>query len=627
MKLKYIYTLLTLFIVLYFVPVNAQTKHKPKKAAAKTHKPVAKKAPVKKPVAKTVTKAPVKSAITSKMEAKNLGEAASKDTTGKKGNHQQDNNQASLSEEIVVSTAYKPVLANAVKIRRNPELEDKFPFKAPLTYVTVDKRLEKNEEIKQLNAMKMPAERDSVLEPDYVKVGLGNIKTTYGEAYITNGRDEALQAGGYIKHFAQQQGTVYKQNQSRDAIGVFGKSITDQNALSGRIDYNYNTNYFYGYNQGDPTLVNFNPGKQHFSIISAEGEIAKNYKDVENDFTYALKLKGYAYSDAYQAKENNVVLSGFLNQTVKQFYAGLSGSLDLSTQNDSLYSYNNSLLRINPYLKFQGDIYKIDAGISIVDQFGFTSNFYIFPAAKAELQVIPKYVRLFIEAKGDVNKTSIKDLTSINPFLGPNVPIKNSVDRLDISAGLKGTLAPGLSFKANVYRNSISNMVLFVSNFTTTVNKFTVINDGGNSRVNGFNGELDYKPADELDIFGKVEFKDYQLATQPYAWNMPKFKLTAGAAIQITDKVKITGSLLIRGSAYDRIFQKNTIVFGGVQNYTQVVVPMASFVDLSGGVEYKVNKKIYIFGKVNNILNTTNTTWLYYSDYGFNIFGGAGYSF
>ena len=158
MKLKYIYTLLTLIIVLHFVPVSAQTKHKAKKAAAKTHKPVAKKAPVKKPAAKTVAKAPVKSAAPTKMDAKNLGDAAAKDTTGKKGNHQQDINQASLSEEIVVSTAYKPVLANAVKIRRNPELEDKFPFKAPLTYVTIDKRLEKNEEIKQLNPMKMPAE-------------------------------------------------------------------------------------------------------------------------------------------------------------------------------------------------------------------------------------------------------------------------------------------------------------------------------------------------------------------------------------------------------------------------------------------------------------------------------------
>jgi hypothetical protein len=616
MKLKYTYTLLSLIIALYFVPAMAQTSHTPKKATSKSRakKPVVKNAAAKPAVKNTI--------VHTKADAKNLGDAATntgRDTTKKAGgsnaNNSKDKNPGSLSEEIVVTTAYKPVLADAVKIRRNPELEDKIPFKAPLTYTTLDKRLEKNEDIKQLNAMKMPAEKDSVLLPNYVKLGGGNLKTTYGEAYITNGRDEALQAGGYIKHFAQA-GSLYQQNQSNDTIGIFGKSINDQNALSGRIDYSYNTNNFFGYDMSKPMPFNFNPGKQHFSTLGAEGEITKNYKDVENDFTYAAKLKGYTYSDAYHARETNVVLSGFLNQTVKQFYAGVSGSADLSTQNDSLYSYNNSILRVNPYLKFQGTNYKIDAGINIVDEFGFTSNFYVFPAAKLELQVIPKYVRLFAEAKGDVNKSSIRDFSELNPFIGPNIAIKNSVDKLDISAGLKGTLAPGLSFKADIYRNSIGNMPLFVTNFTSTVNKFAVIYDGGSSRVNGFDGELDYKPADELNIFGRVEFKDYQMATEAQAWNLPKFKLTAGTAIQITDKVKITGSLLIRGATYSRD-----------ADLTKSVVNINSFVDLSGGVEYKVNSRVFIFGKVNNILNTTNQTWLYYPDYGFNIFGGAGFSF
>ena len=627
MKLHYYYTLLTLLFVLHLATANAQTKRTVRKAPAISHaKHIVKKAHAKKAVAKKVapkkviaTKTPVKpivkpTAATRKtIEAKNLGDAVNKaanDTT-KKG---ADNNQGELSEEIIVTTAYKPVLADAVKIRRNPDLEDKIPFKAPLNYTTLDKRLTKDEDIKQLSAMKIPAEKDSALTNNYLKVGAGNFKTTYGEFYINNGKDEALQAGGYLKHFAQD-GNIYKQDESKDAIGVFGKSITNTNALSGRIDYSYNTNYFYGYDPSYPP-AKFNPAEQHFSLISAEGEIAKNYQDVDNAFTYALKLKGYAFSNAFHAQENNIVLSGFLNETVKHFYAGISASADLSTQNDSLYSYNNSLLRANPYLKFQGNSYKIDAGINIVDQFGFSSNFYIFPAAKLELQVIPKYVRLFAEVRGDVNKTSLLDLANKNPFLGQNVPIKNSVDKLDISAGLKGTLAPGLSFKADVYRNSIKDMPLLVSNFTTEVNKFTVVYDNGNSTVNGFNGEIDFKPADELDLFGKVDFKNYQMASQAEAWNLPKFKLTAGGVINISNRVKLTGSMLIRGSAYDRVF-----------NPTQSIVNIKSFADLSGGVEYRVNKKFYIFGQVNNILNTKNQTWLYYPDYGFNIFGGLGFSF
>jgi hypothetical protein len=600
MKLTHTYTLLTLIMVLYFVTADAQTK----------------KSTVKKPAVKQAAKG---NAVKKLADAKNLGEAASKDTVkkGADANNPQ-NKSGSLSEEIIVTTAYKPVLADAVKIRRNPDLEDKAPFKAPLNYTVLDQRLEQNTQIRQLSAMKRPAEQDSALKPNYVKLGLGSMKTTYAEAYVTNGRDEALQTGAYVKHFAQD-GTLYKQNESKNEIGIFGKSITGNNSLSGRIDYINSSNYFYGYDVNNPP-AQLNVNHQYFNTLSAEGELAKNYKDVENAFTYALKLKGYVFSNAFQAKENNVVLSGFLNQTVKQFYAGVSGSLDLSTQKDSAYSYNNSLLRVNPYIKFQGDKYKIDAGINAVDEFGFSSRFFIFPAAKLELQVIPKYVRLFVEAKGDVNKSSLRDFSETNPFLGQNIAIKNSVDQLDISAGLKGTLAPDLSFKATIFRNSIKDMPLFVSNFNfaTGYNRFAVIYDDGRSRVNGFNGELDFKESDDLNIFGRVEFKDYTMATEAQPWNLPKFKLTAGTVIHISDKVDISGSLLIRGTTTDPY-----IPAGSSLKYTTI----SSSADLSGGVDYKATNKFSVFVKVNNILNTTNQTWLYYPDYGFNIFGGVGYSF
>jgi hypothetical protein len=522
----------------------------------------------------------------------------------------------------VVTTSYKPVLADAVKIRRNPDLEDKTPFKAPLNYVTIDKRLEKDNEIRQLDAMKMPAEHDSVMFNNYVKGGVGNVKTTYAEAYFGNGKDNALQVNGYLKHFAQQ-GGLPKQNQSREQVGVFGKTINEENSLSGRIDYDYRSNYFYGYNVNAQQPPAVEPAKQHFSTIGGEGELVKNYRDTTNDFTYALKLKGYLFSDAYQARENNIVLSGFINQTVNQFRAGLSGSVDVATQKDSLYSYNNSLLRLNPYLRFQGNNYKVDAGINVVKEFGYFSSFYIFPAAKFELQVLPKYLRMFVEATGDVNRSSLHDFSLINPYMAPNIAIKNSVDQLDIAAGLKGTLAPGLGFKATIFRNSIKDMPLFVSNYIPgpNYNTFSVIYDNGKSRVNGFIGELDYKASEDFDLFGKVEFKNYNLASEAQAWNLPKFNLTAGTMIHINSKVGIHASMLLRGDTYDRINAST----GTTVSYSQIRIN--SFVDISGGVDYKITNRLNIFGNVNNLLSGTNERWLYYPGYGFNIFGGVGYAF
>ena len=309
---------------------------------------------------------------------------------------------------------------------------------------------------------------------------------------------------------------------------------------------------------------------------------------------------------------------------MNQFYAGLNASLDLSTQKDSLYSYNNSLIRLNPYLKFQGDNYKVDAGLNLVRGFGFSTQAYVFPAVKLELQVVPKYLRLFAEATGDVNKASLHDDFETNPFLDQNIPIQNSVDRLDISMGLKGSLLPGLGFKATIFRNSVKDLALFINNTTSGFNKFSVVYDNGNARISGFTGELDYKLLGMFDIFGNVEFKDYKMASQAEPWNLPKFKLTGGTSVTINSKVTITGSVLYRGATMDVLNRINTTQAGIAQSS---IVNISAFTEINAGVEYKATNKISIFVNANNLLNTTNQVWLNYPGYGFNIFGGVGYHF
>jgi len=613
---RYIHILFLTSLAFGVAQVQAQTKQP-------IQKPATNKAPVKattKPAAKATTKA-----AAAKSSAKKLGEAAAKvkqDTTKKGGQANTPQNNGSLSEEIVVTTVYKPVLADAVKIRRNPNLEDTQPYKAPVTYTTLDKRVEQNTSIRQLEAMKMPLERDSILANNYVRAGFGSLRTLFGEAYVNNGPDEALQVGAFAKHLSQQGSDLAKQNESRTEVGVFGKTIGERNTLTGRVNYLRRNNYFYGYDNALVTAP-IDPAKQHFNTLSAEGELARNYQDTTRALTYAVKANGYLFSNAYSARENNVIVSGYLNQTINQFYAGLGASLDVASQKDVAYSLNNSFFRLNPYLKFQGDNYKIDAGVNIVKEFGFSSRFFIFPAVKLEFQVVPEYIRLFAEAKGDVNRTSLRSLTEINPFLNQNINIKNSVDKLDIAVGLKGRLFAGMGFKASIFRNSISDLPLFLSGIQTIVanpaiptgnNRFNVIYDDGKARVTGFNGELDYKASDNLNIFGRVEFRDYKLATEAEAWNLPKFKLTAGTVIHISNKVDVNGSLLLRGATKD------------LNSFGQVTT-VKSFADINGGVNYKATKQISVFVQANNILNSNYQTYQYYRNYGFNIFGGVGFSF
>ncbi len=609
MKLNTILAFLFFGLLLPALPTFSQQKPAQKKAVAKAKKTVAKTTvPAK-------TKAPNKAANTKKSTVK----TASADTT-KKGNVPAKKAEPqSLNEEIVVTSIYKPVLADAVKIRRNPNLDDKQDVKPAFSYNNLlDKRLNSNAGIQPLEAMEIPKTANDTLYNNYAKAGIGNLSTTFGEVFINNGRDPALQFGGYAKHFSQK-GSLPDQKSSRQEIGVFGKSVGDNNSVSGRINYTRRNNYFYGFDQDHPP-TNLIPGQQHFNTISGEAEIAKNFKDTENDFVYAAKISGYYFNNAYQAKENNILIDVSLNQTVKQFYAGLNASLDAGSTKDSLYSISNNIIRANPYIKLQGENYKIDAGVNLVSEFGTKSSLRLFPAAKIEFQVIPKYVRIFAEARGDIDKTLLKNLTETNPFLGQNIDIRNSIDRLTISAGLKGTIAPGLGFKAAFIRQSITGLPLFVNNFNFSrgQNKFIMIYDGGKSTVTGFNGDLDYKVSETVDIYGRFEYRKYKLATEAEAWNLPTAKLTAGTNFHINKKITINGALLIRGETKDRVPTSATAF---------QVVTLPSFADLNGDIDYKISKRISVFAQANNMLNTKYQTYLYYPANGFNIFGGLSVGF
>ncbi|HWZ35659.1 MAG TPA: hypothetical protein VNW51_05830, partial [Mucilaginibacter sp.] len=245
MKLKYTYTLFTLIMVLYFVPVNAQKSTKGKKATT-TKK------------TSTTKKTKPQPAAKKQVDTKSLGDQAAKSPTpadtekGGSANAANGQNGGSLSEEIVITSAYKPLLADAVKIRRNPDLTDKTPYKAPLSYSMVDKRLEQNSEIKQLDAMKMPPIIDTVPYNNIVRIGLGNLKTTFAEGYFGNGQDQAMQVAGYVRHFAQSSSTYTNQKSNKEEVGVYGKNIGETNTLSGRIDYMNKGNYFYGYDLYHP---------------------------------------------------------------------------------------------------------------------------------------------------------------------------------------------------------------------------------------------------------------------------------------------------------------------------------------------------------------------------------------
>nr|WP_068891583.1 TonB-dependent receptor [Pedobacter panaciterrae] len=530
-----------------------------------------------------------------------------------------------VTEEIEVVRPYKPILAEAVKLRRSPDLNDIKTYKAKFNYSLTDRKLELNSDINKLQAQEVIAAKPDELINNYIKGGFGSSKTIFGEAYINMGGDEAMQAGGYFQHFSQS-GKLNKQQSSQQKLSVFGRSIGEVVTLSGRVNFQRNGLYFYGIDKTNPTL-NPNPEKQTLNFFEAEGELVNKYTEDPDALSYALKLNGYVWSDKFNAKENSVVLNGYVNKRISKFNLGLAASTEFGSTKDELVSVGNNLLKLNPYIRLQANGVKITAGINFVQEFGAFSSTRIFPAVTADFTLIPDYLQIFGEVKGDVNRSSLKQFSDENPFLNNNITIRNSIEKLSISGGIKGTGGPGFGYKARVYHKSIEDMPLFVNSFSS-FNKFDVIYDFGTMKLIGLEGELSVQVSDALKWTGKLNFEDYKPAAETQSWFKPQMRLSSDLSYVINKKVTLNASIALQDDSKAKIYTAapaNPYYMPDPNNET--VVTVKGFVDLGAGVSYKINNKFSAFARANNLLNSSYSRYLYYEVIGLNVFGGISYSF
>lgn len=515
-----------------------------------------------------------------------------------------------MAEEIEVVRPYKPVLANAVKIRRNPDLNEAPVYKPALKYSLLDKKLELNTDIRQLQYQQLAAAPAAVLQHSFAKLGAGNLNTGFAELYFNNGRDEALQTGFYAKHL-NQKGDLNKQQFSSQEFGLFGKSIGNKFSLSGEAGYKRLGTYFYGY---DPVaLLNGNPEKQQIGLIELSGELLNRYNPDPDSWTYALKAHAGLFSNKADGRENSVALSGSGAKSTGAFRFGANSSVDFTSVKDQAYSIGNHLFKANPFVNYKAEGFSLNLGLNFVQEFGAASRSNVLPAISAEAVLDPKFATLFAGITGDVRKSSLSEFSFELPFLNDNLAIQNAVEKSNIHAGIKGNLGTGFGFKATAYFKRVDGLPLFVNNASNPT-RFDVVYDNGISKITGLDAEFDIKASDVFHFGAKLQAVNYKLASEAKAWFKPGFRLETQAEAQLNQKLRLHTSFIFNGDTYGR----------SASNQAQKV---KSFMDLSAGADYQLNKHWGAFLQANNLLGREYQQYLYYPKLGLNMFGGFHYSF
>lgn len=533
---------------------------------------------------------------------------------------------------------YRPLLADAVKIRRSPDMTNKRSYMPKLTYGNVpDKKLDINTGLKELEIQETPFSQLQDLQSNYVKFGLGNFNTILGEGYFSYDEYEDMQVGGFVKHLSQK-GSLDGQKFSRQEVGVFGKRILPLFTLEGTLGYNRYATNFYGIPYADDGMTLVNPApeeSQAFNDIYFSGELTSNY-DPEDDqaVSYSAKLDAYSFSDKFDAKETSFALSAYLNKRVNAFNIGANVSVDVNSVDGTNNFANggktkNSLAILNPYIRFKGDNYALTLGANFVPEFGDSSSFNIFPSAEVDFALAPEYFHIFGGITGGVQKTSYRELARENPFLGPDLNIQNMVERLHVFGGIKGNAGATFGYKVKAIYRQLEGMPLFVNNMDAPY-QFDLVYDGDGDKAMkhlGIEGEVNVRLSKLVNLGGRLNIDEYTTAQQEEAWHLPKLRLAANARFNISEKLYIDAEALFHGAAHGKAFDYDAATGNVIspEGYYRKDVP--SFFDLSAGAEYKATKQLGLFVKANNMFNKEYQTYLYYPKLGFNILGGLNFSF
>ncbi|MDQ3395349.1 MAG: hypothetical protein M3512_14725, partial [Bacteroidota bacterium] len=465
----------------------------------------------------------------------------------------------------------------------------------------------------KIRVLTIKDETTEKLYPNYVKGGIGNYFSTYGEAFINNTRNKDYAYGVHFKHRAAAKGPVDGLNSgnSENALNLNGKYFTPNIIFASDLKASRDKYYFYGYN---PILeIDRSDIRQVFSKFSADASIENINPKTPH---YKLNAGFTAMMDRFDARENQ---AGFnLESTVKisdKLGIGLISDLYLTSYTYELGKDSRNLFRVRPHFIINTNMFRIKAGFNFVyedDAVEAGEKLHFYPHANVEYDIAPEFTA-YAGLDGDIQRTSLAGFVTENPFLAPSVDLLHTNKSMEFYGGIKGKLMESLTFKVGVSAGNYNNMHFF-TNSEADSSKFDILYDPKSVMINLI-GEISFFKTDVFRTSVRGDLYDYSTSVIAEPWHRPTHKLSVLSTYNIFDKIHLSGDLNLLGG----IRAKNLM--------TDEAVDLKGIVDLSLKADYLFSEKFSVFLSFNNILSRNYERYLYYPSRGLVVMGGASYSF
>ena len=520
----------------------------------------------------------------------------------------------STKQSINITSSYKPVLRNAVKINFSGSqlMADTSTTVKP--YIIPAQNLFYAYQPISLKPLVLQQDSNLYLGGrNFVKVGFGNYTTPFAQAGLGFGDGKTYLAnfyGSYISSKGKIKNQDYARFDAKAAASYFGKKTEVYGSASwSRHDYQ-----LYGY---DHQLYDYKSSevKQHLQDISIKAGIRNtNVTDYRVSYNPTVELN--IFSNIEKLNETTFIVDAPVE---KKF--GESFALKVDAKGDftkyytkgyipSNYNISNNVVQVSPSLVYSTARLSINGGISPTWSNG---KFVWLPNVYAEFQLQEKVFMLQAGWVGHYIKNTYRNLSEMNPYLA-TITSQTNTKEVEFYGGIKASLGKHFNFNAKAGLVRYDDYPFFINDTATDSKAFVVSNE---PTLNNFriHGDLSYISQDKFTATAGVTFNGYTgMNANARAWN--------------TVPVEITGSL--RWWAFKQVMLKADFYMFGGGNYLDKGNLSYKFKpgsDLSLGAEVKITKQFSAWLDVNNVFNDKYQRWHGYEAYGLNLLGGIRFNF
>lgn len=533
------------------------------------------------------------------------------------------------SDTFKVVKEYQPTLINANKINVEPEIDDDLKIELDINYSFMNKQVPVSFQVEPISAAKIKGEPLVKLYDGYARLGVGNALVPFGEVYYSNSRSKEYLIGGHAKYFNMREvNKIEGIDNSQMHFEVFGKRFWKRNTLSSSINFErQNFNYYGYYNLPNPLGKAELPAKdieQHYNRIGFDLGLATTKQDSFN-LRHSGNLGYQITTNASGNQEHNAKVDVNFSQFKNSELYNLDVLVDYNQYD---FNIDNTIIGLKPQISTIGEKFRINAGLGIYVNAGNSTEFHFYPLAEIKYNVIDDILVPYAGVKGEIQRVNYNSITRENLFVAENIELRNTNEKYNLYAGVRGTLSKKFSFNLSGAYRKTENDFLYVQRVDTNrlLTKEYYLTFDEISEID-FKGEFAYNVNEKLTIYGLANYNKYDTKVEAEAWHLPELKASISAGYNLKDKILIKADLIYWGEQFAR---GEEIVIPTLVPTTEKfynTIQLNSIFDANLSVEYRYTKRLSAFIQFNNIGGINYEKYKDYPTQGFNVWGGLTYGF